>query len=266
MRLWALDHQGGWPAPAVDPAVGTTRHDGRAGTEQRLRYDYLMNATGPRLKFEATEGLGPDAGFSHSVCTADHATGASAALDQAIERMRGGEPQTLVVGMGHGTCTCEGAAFEYIVNLEFELRHRGVRDRADITWITNEYELGDFGMGGMHLRQGGFVTPSSVFNASIFAERGIDWITRAHVSKVEAERVLYETLDGGQWCTVGSCFFGSCLTDVGEIGEVMVICDRHRVQVDRPALGHERLGIRPPTRLVRRRLPPPLVISWSMHL
>ncbi len=35
-----------------------------------------------------------------------------------------------LVGVGHGTCTCEGAAFEYIVNLEFELRNRGVRDQA----------------------------------------------------------------------------------------------------------------------------------------
>ena len=71
-----------------------------------------------------------------------------------------------------------------------------MRDRAEITWITNEYELGDFGMGGMHLKRAGYVTPSSIFNASLFAERGIDWITRAHVHKVEPDRVLYETLDG----------------------------------------------------------------------
>ena len=44
--------------------------------------------------------------------------------------MRRGERRTFLVGVGHGTCTCEGAAFEYIVNLEFELRNRGVRDRA----------------------------------------------------------------------------------------------------------------------------------------
>ena len=112
--------------------------------------------------------------------------------------MRRGERQRFLVGVGHGTCTCEGAAFEYIVNLEFELRARGVRDRAEITWITNEYELGDFGMGGMHLKRGGYVTPSSIFNASLFAERGIDWITRAHVQKVEPDRVLYETLDGAE--------------------------------------------------------------------
>ena len=122
----------------------------------------------------------------------------AAALDELVERMRRGERKRFLVGVGHGTCTCEGAAFEYVVNLEFELRARKVRDRAEIMWITNEYELGDFGMGGMHLKRGGYVTPSSIFNASLFAERGIDWITRAHVKKVEADRVLYETLDGAE--------------------------------------------------------------------
>ena len=112
--------------------------------------------------------------------------------------MRRRPRRRFLVGVGHGACTCEGAAFEYIVNLEFELRARGVRDRAEITWITNEYELGDFGMGGMYLKRGGYVTPSSIFNASLFAERGIDWITRAHVRKVEPDRVFYETLDGSE--------------------------------------------------------------------
>ncbi len=161
----------------------------------RVPYDFLINATGPKLRFDLTEGLGPDAN-SLSVCTAEHAAQTSAALDEAVERMRRGERQRFLVGVGHGTCTCEGAAFEYIVNLEFELRARKVRHLADITWITNEYELGDFGMGGMHLRRGGYVTPSSIFNASLFAERGIDWITRAHVQAVEQDRVRYETVDG----------------------------------------------------------------------
>ena len=31
---------------------------------------------------------------------------------------------------------------------------------------------------------------------SLFAERGIRWITRAHVSKVEAGRAHYETVEG----------------------------------------------------------------------
>jgi sulfide:quinone oxidoreductase len=110
--------------------------------------------------------------------------------------MRKGEKQRFLVGVGHGTCTCEGAAFEYIVNLEFELRARKVRDRAEITWITNEYELGDFGMGGMHFKSGGYVTPSKIFTESLFAERGIQWIKRAHVREVSAGVVHYETVDG----------------------------------------------------------------------
>ena len=168
------------------------------GATARLSYDFLLNATGPELRFDKTEGLGPDGGHSLSVCLPGHAAAAASALAEEVERMRRGERRRFLVGVGHGTCTCEGAAFEYIVNLEFELRARGVRDRAEITWITNEYELGDFGMGGMYLKRAGYVTPSSIFNASLFAERGIDWITRAHVQKVAPDRAFYETLDGAQ--------------------------------------------------------------------
>ncbi len=166
------------------------------GTKRSVPYDFLINATGPALRFDMTAGLGPEGGHSLSVCLPGHAAQAAAALDEQVQRMRKGEHRRFLVGVGHGTCTCEGAAFEYIVNLEFELRRRGVRDRAQITWITNEYELGDFGMGGMHLRRSGYVTPSSIFNASLFAERGIDWITRAHVNEVAHDRVHYETLSG----------------------------------------------------------------------
>jgi sulfide:quinone oxidoreductase len=170
--------------------------EGANGKRSKVGYDFLINATGPALRFDKTEGLGPDGGNSLSVCLPQHAAQAAAALDEEVERMRRGEKRRFLVGVGHGTCTCEGAALEYIVNLEFELRNRGVRDRAEITWITNEYELGDFGMGGMHLKRSGYITPSSIFNASLFAERGIDWITRAHVHRVERDRVLYETVDG----------------------------------------------------------------------
>ncbi len=170
---------------------------GEEGREEELAYDFLINATGPKLNFAATKGLGPEA-HSHSVCTPVHAAQTAAHLDGLVERMRRGERKHFLVGTGHGACTCEGAAFEYIVNLEFELRRRKVRDRADITWISNEYELGDFGMGGMHLRVGGYVTPSKVFTESLFAERGIHWIKRAHVREVAAGTACYETLEGEQ--------------------------------------------------------------------
>lgn len=59
-------------AKAVEPARNRVLlRDGRA-----LEYDYLVIATGPRLAFDEIPGLGPDGGFTHSVCTTDHATSA----------------------------------------------------------------------------------------------------------------------------------------------------------------------------------------------
>lgn len=167
----------------------------RMGERAEVRYDFLVNATGPRLNFDSTRGLGPEA-HSYSVCTEDHATEAAHAVDESIARMKKGDRQRFLIGTGHGTCTCQGAAFEYIVNLEFALRRAGVRDKADIVWLSNEYKLGDFGMGGLHIGHAGYVTPSSVFTESVFAEREIEWITGAHVNEVEPDRVQFETLDG----------------------------------------------------------------------
>lgn len=162
----------------------------------KVEYDYLVNATGPKLNFAATPGLGPDNGFSHSVCTAEHAEETAAHLKTMIDAMRLGESKVFVVGTGHGLCTCEGAAFEYTFNLDFELRRRGVRDKAKIIYLTNEAQLGDFGVDGLQLKNGGYVTPSKVFAESLFVERGVDWIVGAHVFKVSEKQVEYETLDG----------------------------------------------------------------------
>ncbi|MFZ0530440.1 MAG: FAD/NAD(P)-binding oxidoreductase [Propionicimonas sp.] len=167
----------------------------KAGTAERLRYDYLINATGPKLRFEATEGLGPD-GFTASVCTADHAVEANQRLREVIAVLRTGKPQTLVVGMGHGTCTCEGAAFEYVFNVDHELREAGVRDLARVVYLTNEATLGDFGVDGMVFDQQGFQTTSELWTGSLFRERGVEAILGAHVAKVEDGLIHYETLDG----------------------------------------------------------------------
>ena len=167
----------------------------RAGEEQQLTYDYLINATGPKLNFAATPGLGPD-GNSLSVCTAGHAEQAAAALDKVVDTLRRGERQTLVIGVGHGTCTCEGAAFEYTFNVEHELRERGVRELADIVYLSNEYDLGDFGGGGMSFAQNGFITTSRMWTESLFRERGVRGILRAHVERVDPGVIHYEQLDG----------------------------------------------------------------------
>lgn len=173
--------------------------DEKSGEVEELTYDYLINATGPKLNFGATPGLGEGTNLGEhtvSVCTADHAEHASDELLKCIEKMKAGERQTFLIGTGHGMCTCQGAAFEYIFNVEHTLKEAGVRDMADIIFITNESFLGDFGMGGIHFKMGGFATSSKVFAESLYAERGMDWILGAHVNKVEEGKISFESLDG----------------------------------------------------------------------
>ncbi|NNN14238.1 MAG: NAD(P)/FAD-dependent oxidoreductase [Acidimicrobiaceae bacterium] len=168
---------------------------GRSEQSERLRYDYLINATGPKLNFNATPGLGPDQN-SWSVCTAEHAQQTAAALAEIIQALKSGERRTLVVGMGHGGCTCEGAAFEYAFNVEHELRENGVRQNADLIYLSNEFALGDFGVDGMKFSQNGYVTSSKLWTESLFRERNVKAILQAHVERVDPGVIHYEQLDG----------------------------------------------------------------------
>ncbi|ORA76809.1 sulfide:quinone reductase [Mycolicibacter kumamotonensis] len=181
-------------SPSVDFTYTDEEHRGETGN---LTYDYLINATGPQLNFAATPGLGPD-GHSWSVCTAAHAAATAQAFEQVVAKLKAGEKQRLVVGVGHGNCTCEGAAFEYTFNVERTLRNAGVRDLAEIYYLTNEYELGDFGVDGMQFVEKGFVQSSRMWTESLFRERGVKAITQAHVSKVMEGKLRYEQLDGNE--------------------------------------------------------------------
>lgn len=181
-------------SPSVDFTYTDEKHQGEPGS---ITYDYLVNATGPKLNFGATPGLGPD-GHSYSVCTAEHAVEAAKALERVIAKLKSGEKQRLVVGVGHGTCTCEGAAFEYTFNVEQRLRAAGVRDLAEVVYLTNEYELGDFGVDGMQFIEKGFRQSSRLWTESLFGERDVKAITQAAVHEVMEGKLRYEQLDGKQ--------------------------------------------------------------------
>lgn len=165
------------------------------GRKEFIAYDYLINATGPKLTFEATPGLGPD-GHSLSVCTAQHAAQTAQEFAKIVNNARSGKHQRLVIGTGNGTCTCQGAAFEYAFNVEFELREASVRDMCEVVYITNEFELGDFGVGGLRFKQNGYMTTSQLWTESLFRERGVKAISGAAVTRVEEGKLLYETIDG----------------------------------------------------------------------
>ncbi len=169
---------------------------GKKGQTIKIDYDYLINATGPKLNFGATEGLMPGTNKTVSVCTYDHAQHAWKDLEALITRMKNGEHVKILIGTGHAKATCQGAAFEYILNVEHELNRYKVRDKAEITWISNEYELGDFGMDGMTLKVGGKKMTGQDLAEMLFEDRGIRWIKRAGVYKIEDGVVHYETLEG----------------------------------------------------------------------
>ncbi len=169
----------------------------RKGEQEKVTYDYLINATGPKLAFDMTEGLKPGTNNAYSVCTYDHAQHASEALHALIEKAKTSEKKLkIVIGTGHPKATCQGAAFEYILNVEQELRHYGVRDKIDLKWLSNEPALGDFGMDGMVLSYNGKPMKSSEMVEMIFRDRGIDWVLEAGVNKVEEGLVHYENLKG----------------------------------------------------------------------
>ncbi|MBP3222623.1 MAG: NAD(P)/FAD-dependent oxidoreductase [Actinomycetaceae bacterium] len=169
---------------------------GHEGEIEKVEYDFLVNATGPKLNFAATPGLGPSEGNTTSVCSDLHAVDAWEKLQKIIERAKKGEKLRVISGTGHGTCTCEGAAFEYTFNMDHELREAGVRDNVEVVYMTNEAELGDLGVGGMVFKQDGYETTSRVWTESLFRERDIHALTGCAPTKVEEGKVTYEDLEG----------------------------------------------------------------------
>ncbi|MFD1551436.1 NAD(P)/FAD-dependent oxidoreductase [Putridiphycobacter roseus] len=169
----------------------------REGTEELVDYDYLINATGPKLAFDLTPGLIPGIHNTYSVCTFGHATEAWKALKELIATVKKtGENAKIIIGTGHAKSTCQGAAFEYILNVEKVINDSGLRDKFEITWLSNEYDLGDFGMDGMLLKYGRKNISSAEMVKSVFEDRGIKWITKSGVNKIEKGVAFYENLAG----------------------------------------------------------------------
>jgi sulfide:quinone oxidoreductase len=164
--------------------------------KRRIDYDYLVVATGPRLDFAGTPGLGPDAGFSESICTGPHAEHTRDRYLAEVARMEKGEHRRFVVGTGHPGATCQGAAFEYISNVHKDLVRRGIRDMADLLWLSNEAAVGDFGVRGVHVRRKGGVMSSQQFMEAAFREYGIRWQVRTGVTELTPDVIRWEDYDG----------------------------------------------------------------------
>jgi sulfide:quinone oxidoreductase len=148
---------------------------------ERLDHDYLLICTGPKLDFSAIPGLGPEGGFSQSVCTAPHAQEAHEKYQQFLA-----EPGPIVIGAVQGA-SCFGPAYEYAFILDADLRKRKLRDRVPITYVTSEPFIGHMGLGG--------VGDSKGLLESEMRQRHISWITNAKVLEVRADAVVVQEHD-----------------------------------------------------------------------
>jgi sulfide:quinone oxidoreductase len=137
---------------------------------ERVSYDYLIIATGPRLAFDEVEGLGPE-GHTVSVCTTEHAKAAASVWDDFVK-----DPGPIIVGAVQ-LASCFGPAYEYAFILDTELRRRKIRDRVPMTFVTSEPYIGHLGLGG--------VGDSKGMLESELRNHHIKWITNAKVTKVE---------------------------------------------------------------------------------
>jgi sulfide:quinone oxidoreductase len=167
------------------------------GKQEKVAYDYLVNATGPKLNFAGTEGMQPGTNNLVSVCTFTHAEHAAKEFLAIVERLKKGEKLKILIGAGHPMATCQGAAFEYVLNVESELRRHKVRENAEVYFITNEPNPGEFGMDSMQFKvpSKGILSGEDLARI-LFEDRNIIAIPESGVSKVEKGIVHYENMAG----------------------------------------------------------------------
>jgi sulfide:quinone oxidoreductase len=111
--------------------------------ESILDYDYAVIATGPELALDALPGLGPEEGYTQSVCNPHHALLCADAWERFLE-----DPGPVVIGTAPGA-SCFGPAYEFAFLVHHILKKKGLRDRVPITFITSEPYAGHLGIGGM---------------------------------------------------------------------------------------------------------------------
>ncbi|MDX2286707.1 MAG: FAD-dependent oxidoreductase [Bacteroidia bacterium] len=161
-----------------DRAVRVLPDSNQVETAQNglISYDYLVVATGCGLDFSAVPHSDPAEGYVQCIVTPKMAEESFEAFEKLVA-----DPGPVVVGATQGA-SCMGAAYEYLFNLDKELRRKGVRDRVEITWITPEPYLGHFGIGGI---RGG----KSMLEMFMKLYK-INWITEAQIAEIQKDKII----------------------------------------------------------------------------
>ncbi|MBI4781698.1 MAG: FAD-dependent oxidoreductase [Oscillatoriophycideae cyanobacterium NC_groundwater_1537_Pr4_S-0.65um_50_18] len=171
---------------AIDPKLRqlTINDPGANGAVTRvLDYDYAVIATGPELALDAIPGLGPEGGYTQSVCNPHHAVLAGKAWEEFLA-----DPGPIVVGAAPGA-SCFGPAYEFAFLLHHVLQQKGLRSRSatskrsqvPITFITSEPYAGHLGISGMN--------NSRWLMRKFMADREIELMENTAISHFEPDAV-----------------------------------------------------------------------------
>jgi len=147
--------------------------------DEAVEYDYLIITTGPKLAFDEIPGAGPG-GFTHSICTIDHAEKTWADYQEFIK-----DPGPAIIG-AMPAASCFGPAYEFSFIFNKDLQRRKLRNKVPLTFITPEPYIGHMGLGG--------VGDSKGMLESDLRNNDIKWITNAKVTKVEAGKMFVTEL------------------------------------------------------------------------
>lgn len=162
-------------------SIDTDAHRVTTGSGEEIDYDRLLVATGPKLAFERIPGLGPENGYTQSVCNLEHAEQAGDAWESFLEN-----PGPVVVGTAQGG-SCFGASYEFLFNVQHRIKKAGLEDVAPVTFVTAEPYLGHFGLAG--------VGDSSGMVEKFFDKLGIEGLPSSVINEVRDGEM---DLEGGR--------------------------------------------------------------------
>lgn len=140
-----------------------------------IPYDFAIIATGAELALDVIPGLGPEGGYTQSVCNSHHAEIARQAWVKFLEK-----PGPLVVGAMPGA-GCLGPMYEFVLLADFVLRKSGLRQQIPITLVTPEPYAGHLGIGGM--------ANSAELVKNLLTLREINLVDNAAISRISPDRM-----------------------------------------------------------------------------